>query len=99
MNKPRKQEYALERNYERVGKHLREMRKKAGLTQRQVSDALGYSSSQFISNFECGIAVPPLRKLKTMVDLYNMDVSELLDIILREDRKVMLKTLSQRRRA
>ncbi len=83
--------YSLERNYTRVGEFLREARQKAGLKQREVSEALGYSSPQFISNFEAGIAVPPLSKLAIMVQLYKTPVNQLLDIILDNEREVMLR--------
>lgn len=64
MKRPTKK-FRLPRLYEDVGKHLKELREKSKMTQREVSDALGYSSAQFISNFERGIALPPLKKMKT----------------------------------
>jgi hypothetical protein len=46
------------------GEYLSEARKKANLTQREVSLDLDYSSAQFISNFECRVAVPPLKSAR-----------------------------------
>lgn len=85
--------YALPRKYLIVGEYLAAMRSKAGLTQRQVSLALNYSSAQFISNFERGIAVPPLKKLKKIVKLYGLDENKLTDLILAAEAEAMRKAL------
>lgn len=60
-----KKKHKIKRNYKKLGMFLAKKRKNAGITQRQVTDALGYSSAQFCSNFERGIAAPPLKKMKT----------------------------------
>lgn len=44
---------------EKFGKRLAAIRRKAGLTQGQVSRRLGYSCPQFVSNWERGISYPP----------------------------------------
>lgn len=92
----RKKNYVLERNYETLGEYLQNMRIKANLTQREVSLALGYSSAQFISNFERGIAVPPLKKLKILVKMYNMPADEVMDMILDAERQIMSSALKQK---
>lgn len=89
----RKKNYVLERNYEALGEYLQNMRLKANLTQREVSLALGYSSAQFISNFERGIAVPPLKKLKILVKMYNMPADEVMEMILDAEREIMSSAL------
>lgn len=85
--------YAIPRPYTKVGQYLQEMRHAAGLTQRQVSDALEYSSAQFISNFERGIAVPPLKKLRKLQRLYRLDVKELIAVTLEVERERMQSIL------
>lgn len=65
-----------------LGEYLAAKRKQAGLTQRQVADALQYSAAQFISNFERGVYVPPMNKLRQLTDLYRLSVEEVLDVIL-----------------
>lgn len=81
-----KKKFKIERNYTSVGEFLREKRIAAGFTQRDVSLALGYSSAQFISNFERGIAVPPLNKLKTIVRMFKIDSSEIVELIIEAER-------------
>jgi transcriptional regulator with XRE-family HTH domain len=89
----RKKTYVLVRNYETLGEYLQNMRLKANLTQREVSLALGYSSAQFISNFERGIAVPPLKKLKILVKMYNMPPDVVMEMILNAEREIMSSAL------
>jgi transcriptional regulator with XRE-family HTH domain len=96
MKAPKKQ-YSLARDYVKVGEFLRDARVKANLTQREVSEALGYTTAQHISNFECGIAVPPLKKLEQLVRLYKLNVNTLLELILDSEREVMLRTIRPRR--
>lgn len=90
---PRKKQYVLPRRYTALGEYLQTMRTKANLTQREVSLALGYSSAQFISNFERGIAVPPLKKLKVLVKMYEMPVETIMDMILDAEREIMSSAL------
>jgi transcriptional regulator with XRE-family HTH domain len=92
----KKKHYVLARRYTALGEYLQTMRTKAGLTQREVSLALGYSSAQFISNFERGIAVPPLKKLKVLVKMYDMPVETIMDMILDAEREIMLNALKPR---
>ncbi len=96
MLQKRKKSYVLERNYEALGEYLQNMRLKANLTQREVSLALGYSSAQFISNFERGIAVPPLKKLKVLVKMYNMPPDVVMEMILNAEREIMSSALKSK---
>lgn len=49
------------------------LRLKAELSQREVSEKLGYSTPQFVSNWERGISFPPLEALPELARLYNVD--------------------------
>lgn len=85
-----KRQYATPRYYGTLGKFLRNARLNAGLTQRQVSETLGYSSAQFISNFECGIASPPTKKLKVLKDIYRIPATKAIQLCLDGERKKMI---------
>ncbi|RZA08241.1 MAG: helix-turn-helix domain-containing protein [Proteobacteria bacterium] len=89
----KKKQYVLARRYTVLGDYLQKMRLEANLTQREVSQALGYSSAQFISNFERGIAVPPLKKLKILVKMYGMAVDTVMEMILNAERDIMISAL------
>ena len=88
-SKTSQREYVLTRNYVALGQYLQDMRIKANLTQREVSLSLGYSSAQFISNFERGICSPPLKKLKELIKLYKMPVEKVMSLVLEGEREVL----------
>lgn len=83
----------IPRHYVRTGETLQYLRTLSDLTQKQVADRLGYSSAQFISNFERGIAVPPLKKLKVLVRMYGADRDQLVELILDDERDRIRKLL------
>ena len=81
--KTKERTYAITRNFTMLGNYLQRQRRAAGFTQREVSNALGYSSAQFISNFERGIAAPPAKKLKTLINLYGLKRPEVIARLVR----------------
>lgn len=66
----------------KLGRFLKSKRVAAGLTQRQVSMALGYSTAQFVSNWERGISHPPIEALVRVAKIIHADERELFDIFL-----------------
>lgn len=76
-----------------LGDFLQSKRVKAGLSQGDVAAKLGYSSPQFISNFERGLCAPPLNKLKMLVQLYDLNGDEVLKLMLKEQEKHLRKAL------
>jgi len=72
--------YKIPRPYSRLGTYLGKLRRAEGLTQREVAAALGYSSAQFVSNFERGIAAPPVRRLQIYVSSYGADIERLVKL-------------------
>lgn len=61
---------------------LKNKRIAAGHSQKDVADKLGYSTPQFISNWERGISQPPVNSLKRLADLYNTSADELFEVAL-----------------
>lgn len=68
--------------FETLGTLLKDARIKQGFSQRDISTKLGYTSPQFISNIERGLCMPPLRQLKVMIELYNLNREEVADLII-----------------
>ena len=85
----------LEYDREKLGQVLRGVREKSKLTQAQVSNKLGYTSPQFISNIERGISVVPLKTLSRMVNLYKMKPDSVVRIILDSQRKLLRQHLTK----
>jgi transcriptional regulator with XRE-family HTH domain len=74
------------------------LREKAGLTQREVSDSLGYSTPQFISNVERGRCRFPIQKLPKIRKLYKVSADQIIDLILSEEKQILLKILKSKAR-
>lgn len=76
-----------------MGEFIRKKRVEKGLTQTQVSKALGYSSSQFISNIERGLASPPFKALKKLMGILDLDEREVMDVLLRQQEEYIREEL------
>lgn len=73
-----------------MGNFLKESRIEAGLSQRDVSQSLGYPTAQVISDWERGVRSPPAIMLRKLVKLYQLPVEQLFELIL-EERTALLK--------
>lgn len=60
-----------------IGKRIREMRKKRGLTQDDLAHALGMKRAN-ISNYERGLANVPSTTLYKLADIFNTSADYLL---------------------
>lgn len=83
--------------YKEVGSRLTHYRKRSGLTQWEVAEALDYKSSQFISNIERGLCPIPAQLLKTLFDTYNVrnrEKDEIVRILTREFRTALSSQVS-----
>ncbi|HEY1078852.1 MAG TPA: helix-turn-helix transcriptional regulator [Bdellovibrio sp.] len=65
-------------------KYLKQKRENAGLSQKQVSEKLGYTTPQFISNWERGISTPPMKTVKKLASMYSISVDEIFNLLLQE---------------
>ncbi len=79
------------KNQKTVSIQWREFREKAGLTQRQVSDALGYTTPQFVSNVERGRCRFPVEKLPKLKRLYRLSNDQVVDMIMTEEKRGLLQ--------
>lgn len=61
---------------------LKEKRVAAGLSQKDVADKLGYSTPQFISNWERGVSHPPINALKKLGEMYKISADDLFEVTL-----------------
>lgn len=60
-----------------LSQYLKKIRTKAGLTQKDLSSILNYSSPQFVSNWERGISAPPTKVLPLIADACGVGGEEL----------------------
>jgi transcriptional regulator with XRE-family HTH domain len=87
----------LEYDRKKLGHFLKGVREDAAITQAQVSERLGYTSPQFISNIERGISVVPLKTLARMISLYKGSPEPAIKIILDSQRKLLREKLTRSR--
>lgn len=78
--------------------YFKKMRLERGLTQQDVSDYLGYSSKQIVSNWERGVCTPPLNALSALIKLLKLDQDKIFDIYLEETKILVNKHLSSRQK-
>lgn len=72
-----------------LGRYLKCYRKNAGFTQWEVAKELGYTSPQFISNFERGLCAPSLDTLVVLMKMYNIPRQELMDLLLKQHEEYL----------
>jgi transcriptional regulator with XRE-family HTH domain len=76
-----------------LGKYLAEKRMKAGVTQIELQKKLGYTSPQYISNWERGICAPPIHQLYDICKITKADRQELFDFLMTDLRNFLEKDL------
>jgi transcriptional regulator with XRE-family HTH domain len=79
-----------------LSEFLREKRIAAGMSQGKVAGILGYTSPQFISNWERGISEPPVDTLKVIAKLYNVPMDELFEVVLKSTIQKVTVDLQQK---
>ncbi|MGE0526639.1 MAG: helix-turn-helix domain-containing protein [Bdellovibrionales bacterium] len=87
----------LEYDRKKLGLYLKGVREQAEMTQAEVSQKLGYTSPQFISNIERGISVVPLKTLARMVSIYKVNPEVVVKIILDSQKKLLRDKLTRSR--
>lgn len=70
-----------------LGLYLKERRVSSGLSQNNVADKLGYTSAQFVSNWERGLCSPPMDILNKLIKLYKMDAKQLMKCMLEDTKR------------
>ncbi|MBC7371884.1 MAG: helix-turn-helix transcriptional regulator [Bdellovibrionaceae bacterium] len=66
-----------------LSKFLKEKRLEAGLSQGAVAKKLGYTSPQFVSNWERGLSQPPVATLRKIAQIYNISANDMFDVMLK----------------
>ncbi len=73
-----------------LSQYLKEKREECGMSQLDVAKQLGYSSPQFVSNWERGIVAPPIETIAVLIDLYKIQASQVIQKIV-EDTQYYLQ--------
>jgi transcriptional regulator with XRE-family HTH domain len=81
---------------QQLSSFLKKARIRAGMSQKEVSAFLGYSTPQFISNWERGVSTPPGKTLKKLAKLYKVSAEQLYEALLAETLARVEKGLRKR---
>ena len=86
------------------GRRLREYRIRMGITQWDVANALGYTSAQFISNWERGVSYPPDNASVVLGQIYEEHPQVIVNLLydcraaeLEQKRQGLLASLPQKK--
>jgi transcriptional regulator with XRE-family HTH domain len=74
----------MQHDSNKLAQFLKEKRTQSSLSQKEVATKLGYSTSQFISNWERGISQPPINTLRTLANMYNVAAEQMFNVLLEE---------------
>ena len=77
------------RDFTELGKYIRNCRVRAGLTQAEISSKLGYTSSQFVSNWERGVSMPPMGTIAVLSKMIKLDPKKVIDIYVDGTRSLL----------
>ena len=80
-----------------IGEFLKKKRLKRNMTQLQLSRKLGYSSSQFVSNWERGICSPPLDAIIKIGRLLGISEAVLMQLILTQTKDLLKEKFQKKK--
>ena len=60
-----------------LGENIRFLRTKKGYSQDDIANMLGYKSFTTIQKCESGVSEPPLKALKKLSEIFNIDMNDL----------------------
>ena len=81
--------------HETLGSFIRKMRLENDYSQAELAANLGYSSPQFISDWERGISSPPVKKLHKLAGLLKVKVDILFDLLVTLATEQLVDSLSK----
>lgn len=64
-------------NQEKIGAFIADMRKKQGLSQKQLADEVGVTDKS-VSKWETGKSLPEISKMESLCDILHISINELL---------------------
>lgn len=77
-------ESTMKKTNVRLPELLKTSRNNAGLSQKAISEKLGYTSSQFISNWERGVSSPPMDKLVEICSILSIPQEKMIETVMYE---------------
>ena len=76
--------------------YIRDQRLAADMSQKELATRLGYSTAQFVSNWERQMAKPPLKAIAKMVHLLNLDKDKVMVLYEKETARTLRRAFKVR---
>ncbi len=67
-----------------TGAYIKNKREKLKMSQGDLAKALGYKTSQFISNLERGLSLPPKENIDKLCEVLKLNKKELVKKIMQD---------------
>lgn len=80
--------------HETLGLFIKKMRLERGYSQADLAYSLGYTSPQFVSDWERGISSPPVKKLQELSQLLKVKPDVLFDLLVTLATEQLVTNLS-----
>jgi transcriptional regulator with XRE-family HTH domain len=84
-------------DFHHLGIYLKEKRIEAGQSQAELATVLGYTSSQFVSNWERGICAPPGESLQKMIKLLKLSREKIVTAMVEDCRVEIVSKIYQKK--
>lgn len=83
----------MNKSHKNLSEYIKHQRMAHNITQLELSKHLGYSTAQFISNWERGLAGPPMNKMSKLVKILKLDVHMVMELYLDQAKKTLERGL------
>lgn len=70
-----------------LSQFLRKKRIEMQMSQAELASMLGYNNPQFVSNWERGLAQPPMRQTREICNILKIDKRTVIDLIVNNFRQ------------
>ena len=98
METATKRKIELRERFQDVGNFLKIKREKAHFSQGLLAQTLGYSSPQYVSNWERGLCSPPFEMLPKICHVLKISKSEIINVILDQTERELNRNFARYKR-
>lgn len=85
----------MKNDSENIGALIKSYREKSNMTQKTLSELLGYENPQFVSLIENGHSKVPLNVVGRIIDILKIPEKKVVDILVSAYQKAIMNEISQ----
>ena len=89
--------YIDSQSKEKICKFLKKKRLDVNISQKELSQKLGYESPQIISNYERGVCLPPISSFKPLLKTLGIEQGEFIQLYLNEFERSIQRYFKQKK--